>query len=106
MKKLTITAAALALLSSSAAFAKTGEEVYNGSCKGCHLVGVLGAPKFGDKAAWADRIGKGVDALLNTVMTGKPPMPPRGGCKPASDPAGCSDDDLRAAVQYMIDAAK
>ena len=65
----------------------------------CHAAGVAGAPKFGDKAAWAARLPAGVDALYTSVAKGKGAMPPRGG-------AQASDADLRAAVEFMAAAVK
>lgn len=73
-----------------------GEAVYNRACVACHLAGIAGAPKFGDAAAWAPRIAKGTDALLQTAISGLNAMPPRGTCM------DCSDDDLAAAIQFMI----
>jgi cytochrome c5 len=73
-----------------------GQEVYTKSCLACHAVGVAGAPKLGDKAAWAPRIATGMDALLASTINGKNVMPPRGTCM------SCSDDDLKAAVEYMV----
>ncbi len=99
MKKLTFIAAALALTASSAAIAD-GAATYNTKCMVCHAAGIAGAPKFGDKAAWAPRIATGMDAMMNTAINGKGGMPPRGTC------GDCSDADLKAAIQYMIDNAK
>lgn len=77
-----------------------GEKLYKQACAACHVAGVAGAPKFGDKAAWAPRIATGMDALVASVISGKGIMPAKGGA------AGASDADLRAATQYMVDAAK
>jgi cytochrome c5 len=66
----------------------------------CHGTGVAGAPKFGDKAAWAPRIKAGLDALHASALKGKGAMPPKGG-----NPA-LSDADVAAAVDYMVAAAK
>lgn len=74
--------------------------IYTSKCSVCHATGVAGAPKFGDKAAWAARIGQGVDAMLATVKAGKGAMPPKGTC------VDCSDTDLKAAVQFMVNAVK
>lgn len=71
---------------------------YNGSCAACHALGIANAPKFGDAAQWSERIDKGRDVLYNSVLNGLGTMPPRGTC------AGCSDDDLQALVDYMLDA--
>ena len=81
---------------------RSGEAVYNGPCKVCHLAGVAGAPKLGDKAAWAPRIAKGLDDLVDTSIKGgaakglNPGMPPKGTCM------DCTDGELKAAVEYMI----
>ena len=73
--------------------------LYTQVCAVCHVAGVAGAPKFGDKAAWAPRVALGVDALTASVIKGKNAMPPRGGS------AG-SDADIKTAVAYMVNAAK
>ncbi len=80
--------------------AASGEEIYNKACFVCHAAGVAGAPKLGDAAAWEPRMAQGTDALLNTAINGKGAMPPRGTC------ATCSDDDLRAAIDYMLSAVQ
>lgn len=77
-----------------------GAKVYASGCNVCHAAGVAGAPKFGDKAAWAPRIGQGMDALAASVIKGKGAMPPRGAV------ANVSDAELRAAVEHMAAAAK
>ena len=69
------------------------------TCGACHAAGVAGAPKFGDKAAWAPRLALGVDGLTASVIKGKGAMPPRGGS------AG-TDAEIKAAVVYMVDAVK
>jgi len=76
----------------------TGESVYNKACIGCHLSGAGGAPKLRDRIAWADRIAKGADALVQSAIKGVPgtAMMARGACN------SCSDDDIKAAVDYMI----
>jgi cytochrome c5 len=79
-----------------AAPAKSGEDIYNGSCMACHAGGVAGAPKLGDAAAWAPRIAAGMDALMANVTNGLNAMPPKGLCM------SCSGDDLKAAVEYMV----
>ncbi len=73
--------------------------LYTQACSACHVAGVAGAPKLGDKAAWAPRLALGVDGLTASVIKGKGAMPPRGGS------AG-SDADIKAAVAYMVAAAK
>ena len=84
----------------AAAVNPAGEKLYKSVCFACHATGVANAPKFGDKAAWDPYIKTGMDAMVKVAMQGKPPMPPKGGA------ANASEDDIRAAVQYMVDAAK
>ncbi len=79
---------------------RTGEAVYNAVCTACHAAGVAGAPKTGDKAAWAPRIATGAAALLASVTNGKNAMPPRGGG------ADLTDAELKAAVDYLTGKAK
>ena len=81
------------------AAAGAGEALYKQACVACHAAGVAGSPKFGDKAAWAPRIQTGLDMLTASVIKGKGAMPPKGG-------SAASDADIRAAVEYMVSAAK
>jgi len=73
-----------------------GQKIYQTSCQACHATGAAGAPKLGDKDAWAPRIAKGDDALLSSVKNGLKAMPPKGACM------SCSEDELRAAMEYMV----
>ena len=84
----------------TAAVNPAGEQLYKTVCFACHATGVANAPKFGDKAAWEPFIKTGMDAMVQVAMQGKPPMPPKGGA------ANASEEDIRAAVQFMVDAAK
>ena len=79
---------------------RTGEAIYASVCKACHESGVAGAPKTGDKAAWAPRIASGMAAMLKSAANGKGAMPARGG---APD---LSDDELKAAVAFLTGKAK
>lgn len=79
---------------------KDGKTVYNTVCAGCHGAGVMGAPKFGDKGAWAPRIGQGMATLNNHAINGFKGMPARGGA------ASLSDDEVKDAVKYMVDGSK
>ena len=83
----------------AAATAGAGEALYKQTCQVCHAAGVAGAPKLGDKAAWAPRLAEGLDAVYAIAVKGKGAMPPRGGSQ-------ASDADLRAAVEFMAAAAK
>jgi len=88
--------------SAVAAVARSGEAVYDAACSVCHASGVAGAPKYADAAAWGSRIAKGKDALYTSGIMGVAGtgMIARGGC------ADCSDDDIRAAVDFMVDSSR
>jgi len=77
---------------------KTGEEVFKAQCTTCHTAGMLGAPKFGDAAAWAPRIATGYAALLNSALKGKNNMTAQGG-------GAFADFEVGRAVAYMANAA-
>ena len=92
----TVAAAAPA---AAAPAAGNGEATYKQTCFACHGTGAAGAPKFGDKAAWQPRIAQGVATLYNSALKGKGAMPPKGG-------SSAPDADIKAAVDYMVGAAK
>ena len=77
---------------------RSGEDVYNAACMACHSTGAAGAPKLGDVAGWADRIAKGNDVLYASALEGitGTGMMAKGGCM------NCSDDETKAAVDYMV----
>ena len=81
---------------------RSGEDVYNGACMACHSAGIAGAPKVGDQLAWTDRIAKGMDVLYDSGINGVAGtgMIARGGC------ADCSDDEIRLAVDFMVDGSR
>ena len=87
-----------AVAAGGSAGARSGEDVYNAACMACHSTGAAGAPKLGDASAWADRIAKGSDALYASALTGVAGtgMMAKGGCM------NCSDDETKAAVDYMV----
>ncbi len=90
------------LLALMAATALAGEvpPQYNTSCTFCHAAGAAGAPRTGDSKAWATRMDKGMDTLVENVVNGMNAMPPKGMC------ANCSADDIEALIVYMAgDAA-
>ena len=102
MKKI-VTLAVVGLVGMAAnAQAADGEAVYNKVCHTCHAMGVANAPKLGDKEAWAPRIAQGMDVLYTVSINGKPgtAMVARGTC------GDCTDDDLKAAVDYMVSKAQ
>ncbi|MFU8814197.1 MAG: c-type cytochrome [Pseudomonadales bacterium] len=78
--------------------AMSGEQVYDQFCATCHNVGVAGAPVLGDAAAWEPRLAQGMDTLWDHTLNGINAMPPKGTCM------ACSDEDLRASLDYMIEA--
>jgi cytochrome c5 len=93
-------AVAVAAAAPGKADADSGRKLYDASCSACHAAGVAGAPKFGDKVAWAARASAGVDALTASVLKGKGAMPPKGGA------AAATDAEIGAAVQYMLAQSK
>ncbi len=102
-----VAAAAVTAMATTAAATVTATTVaavavpvlYTQICSVCHAAGVAGAPKFGDKAAWAPRIGQGIDALTASAIKGKGAMPPKGG-------SAASEAEIRTVVTYMVNAAK
>ena len=78
-----------------AATLAVGETIYKQSCFACHDTGAAGAPKRGDKTAWAPRIVQGPAVLYNASLKGLNAMPPRGS-------SNASDEDIKAAVDYLV----
>lgn len=76
-----------------------GKEIYNTACIACHGAGVAGAPKLGDKAAWAPRLKGGLDAVVASAAKGKGAMPAKGGYTG-------SDAEFYASVEYLVNASK
>ncbi|OUS27344.1 hypothetical protein A9Q99_15135 [Gammaproteobacteria bacterium 45_16_T64] len=96
MKKLVIASAIAALgFAASATVQAEAPAKYGTTCVACHSTGAAGAPKTGDAAAWAPRYTNGVDALVASAKAGKGAMPPMGLC------ADCSDDELKALINFM-----
>jgi cytochrome c5 len=83
--------------------ADAGKSLYSTACVACHGAGIAGAPKFGDKAAWAPRVQQGTAVMYEHAIKGfqgkAGVMPPKGG-------STASDDEVKAAVDYMANAAK
>lgn len=77
-----------------------GKSVFDANCSACHATGAAGAPKPGDKAAWAPRLAAGKASLYTSALKGKAAMPPKGGN------ASLSDEDVKAAVDYLVSQAK
>lgn len=76
--------------------ANAGELRYKSTCSVCHDAGVGGAPKFRNAAEWKVRMSAGMDSMLAIAIKGKGAMPPRGTCMQ------CSDEELKAAIEYML----
>ncbi|MEO8858492.1 MAG: c-type cytochrome [Burkholderiaceae bacterium] len=75
----------------------TGEAVFKAQCTNCHTAGLLGAPKFGDAAAWGPRVATGFDTLLHAAVAGM-------GAMPAQSGGDFSDFEIARAVVYMANA--
>ena len=90
--------------SAQAAGADKGKATYDASCSVCHGAGIAGAPKFGDKTAWAPRIAQGADTLHSHALKGfqgkAGVMPAKGGN------TALADADVKAAVDYMVSKGK
>jgi cytochrome c5 len=92
--------AAPAVDAEAAPAAVDGNAVYMKACFACHGTGAAGAPKLGDKAAWAPRIATGMDALLHSALNGKGAMPPKGG------QMQLTEAEIRAGIEHMVSAAQ
>ena len=77
---------------------QSGEAVYTAQCSACHAAGIVGAPKFGDVAAWGPRLKTGFEALLHSAIAGKGSMGAQGG-------GAFNDTEIARAVVYMTSAA-
>jgi cytochrome c5 len=75
---------------------RRGEEIVRAQCFKCHEAGVGGAPKIGDRAAWAPRLKDGLDNTVRSAIKGHGGMPARGGM------ANLTDSELRSAIVYMF----
>ena len=82
----------------------SGDQVYHTACVACHGTGLAGAPKFGDRAAWAPRVSKGLALLHTHALQGfqgkSGVMLPKGG-RP-----DLADQSVLNGVDYMVAAAK
>jgi cytochrome c5 len=96
-------AAAAPAAAAAGSTADAGKKLYEATCQACHGTGIAGAPKFGDKAAWADRIKQGIATLQTHAIKG---FQGKAGMMPAKGGSSASDDEVKAAVEYMAAAAK
>ena len=86
-----------AAMASSGGGTQSPEDIYNASCMACHATGAAGAPKMGDVAAWSGRLDKGIEQVYANAIGGINGMPAKGLCM------SCSDDDVKAVVDYIFD---
>jgi cytochrome c5 len=77
---------------------RSGKQIVEAKCVSCHGTGVGGAPRIGDRSAWAPRVSKGLDTVVASAIHGHGAMPPRGGM------ADLTDVEIRSAVLYMFNA--
>lgn len=83
--------------------ADAGKKLYDSVCMACHAAGIAGAPKFGDKTAWADRLKQGLPTLYQHAING---YQGKAGVMPARGGSAASDDEVKAAVDYITAAAR
>jgi cytochrome c5 len=99
----TAPAAPASATTTAAADSGAGKSLYGKTCALCHAAGVAGAPKPGDKEDWAPRIAQGMDTLNKHAIEGftgkKGQMPARGG-------SSASDEEMKAAVSYMVEQSR
>ncbi len=83
---------------------RSGEAVFKANCTGCHSGGFSGffsgAPEVGDPDDWEPLMIKGIDGLTATTLAGIGKMKPRGGC------TTCPDEEIRAAIEYMLEQSQ
>ena len=82
------------------ALAADGKAVYDKTCAMGHAQGVANAPKLGDRAAWAPRLGQGLPAMVAAVVKGKGAMPPKAGN------TALTEEEIKAGVEFIAAAAK
>jgi len=75
----------------------TGKAIYQRICSDCHATGEVRSPKVGSHKAWAPRLAKGYHNLYENAINGINFMPPKGTCDE------CSDEEIKAAVRYMVE---
>ena len=82
------------------ASSKSGKDIYNSVCMSCHMSGAAGAPITGEANQWSDRLAKGNDTLYSNAINGIGVMPAKGGLM------SLSDDEVKLAVDYMLEESK
>ena len=79
---------------------RSGSDIYGTNCMACHNSGIAGAPMYGDAGAWTTRLAKGIETVYTNAINGINAMPARGTCM------DCSDDEVIAAIDYILDNSK
>jgi cytochrome c5 len=101
MALICLTLSSVAVAGGHSSTVASGQTVFETNCAKCHdsFIGgfTSGAPALGDQSDWATLVSKGVDGLTQTTIAGIGKMDPRGGC------AACSDEEIRAAVEYILE---
>lgn len=80
-------------------YPENGKLVYEENCSVCHTEGKLGAPKLGDKEAWAPLIDQNIDVLIEHTLHGEH-HPVQGGCE------HCTTGEVISAIKYMVNQSK
>jgi cytochrome c5 len=75
---------------------RTGKQVVDEVCAACHGTGAKGAPRIGDKRAWAPLASRGLTSLTESALNGIRNMPAHGGSP------GLSDLEIERAITYMV----
>ncbi len=79
---------------------RSGDVVYDTKCSACHATGAAGAPMMGDAGQWAPRVDNGIETLYTNAVKGINGMPAMGLCM------DCSEDEVKAAVDHMLNGSK
>jgi cytochrome c5 len=79
---------------------RSGSDIYGTNCMACHTSGIAGAPMMGDSVAWAERLEQGIETVYANAINGIRGMPMRGTCM------DCSDDEVIAAIDHILDNSK
>lgn len=79
---------------------RAGEEVYAAACAACHDTGAANAPVTGNASAWAPRIEKGTETLIDHAINGFNAMPAMGGC------GACTEEEIANAVEHIVQASQ
>ncbi|MGI9293144.1 MAG: c-type cytochrome [Pseudomonadales bacterium] len=93
-------ACASQLVASNSSGPRSGADIYQVSCAACHDAGVAGAPKKGTAGDWQPRVANGMDTLYTNAINGLNAMPPKGLCM------DCSEDELKATVDFILEQSK